>query len=66
MTGRKRTYRSPATAPNLTVNGPIHYAMEKGKFYMLNDDGMYFEMTMLDMATLPRRHYHDSVLTLDW
>jgi hypothetical protein len=39
--------------PNVTVNGPIHYATEKGKFYMLDDDGKYFEMTVLEKALPP-------------
>jgi hypothetical protein len=39
--------------PNVTVNGPIHYAMDKGKFYMLDDDGKYFEMTVLEKALPP-------------
>lgn len=34
--------------PNVTVNGPIKYAMEKGKFYVLDEDGKQFEMTVME------------------
>lgn len=34
--------------PNVTVNGPIKYAMEKGNFYVLDEDGKQFEMTVME------------------
>ncbi len=39
--------------PNVTVNGPVKYAMEKGKFYLLDDDGKEWEMTVLEKLLLP-------------
>ncbi len=36
--------------PNVTVSGPIHYAMDRGTFYILDEDGKYFEMTVLEKA----------------
>ena len=39
--------------PNVTVNGPIRYAIAKGKYYMLDEDGKNFEMTVLEKA-LPK------------
>ena len=40
--------------PNVTVNGPIHYSFEGGKFFMLDEDGKYFEMTLLEKALTAR------------
>jgi hypothetical protein len=39
--------------PNVTVNGPIKYAMEKGNFYILDEDGKQFEMTVMEKALMP-------------
>ena len=46
---RKRLF-VPAYVPNVTVNGPLHYAFEEGKFFLLDEDGKYFEMTVLEKA----------------
>ncbi|MGO9011145.1 MAG: hypothetical protein ACLQPN_13675 [Bryobacteraceae bacterium] len=40
----------PKHSPNVTVNGPVKYAMEKGKFYLLDEDGKEWEMTVLEKA----------------
>ena|ERR1051325_3687255 len=36
--------------PNITVNGPIKYAIEKGRFYILDEDGREFRMTLHQKA----------------
>ena len=36
--------------PNVTVHGPVKYSMEKGKFYLLDDDGKEFQMVVLEKA----------------
>jgi hypothetical protein len=38
--------------PNVTVNGPIKYAMEKGRFYILDEDGKEWEMAVLEKALI--------------
>jgi hypothetical protein len=38
--------------PNVTVNGPVKYAFEKGKFYIQDEDGKEFSMTVLS-KTIP-------------
>ncbi|MGO9094599.1 MAG: hypothetical protein ACLQGV_05195 [Bryobacteraceae bacterium] len=38
--------------PNVTVNGPIKYAFEKGKFYLLDDDGREFQAVVLEKALM--------------
>jgi hypothetical protein len=43
----------PKHTPNVTVNGPVKYAMEKGKFYLLDEDGKEWEMTVLEKALVP-------------
>jgi len=40
-------------SPNVTVNGPVKYTMEKGKFYLLDEDGKEWQMTVLEKALLP-------------
>lgn len=32
------------------MHGPVKYSMEKGKFYLLDDDGKEFEMVVLEKA----------------
>jgi len=49
---RPKTLLAPARMPNVTVNGPIKYALEKGKFYLLDDDGREFQATVLEKALL--------------
>jgi hypothetical protein len=39
-------------SPDVTVNGPIRYAMEKGKFYLLDEDGKEWEMTVIEKVLL--------------
>jgi hypothetical protein len=39
--------------PNVTVNGPLKYSMDKGKFYLLDEDGKEWEMTVLEKALIP-------------
>jgi hypothetical protein len=39
-------------SPNVTVNGPVKYAMEKGRFYLLDDDDKEWEMTVLEKALI--------------
>jgi len=39
--------------PNVTVHGPIKYTMEKGKFFLLDDDQKEFEMFVLEKALKP-------------
>jgi hypothetical protein len=46
----KRTRR-----PNVTVHGPIRYAIEDGKFYLLDEDGYTFEMFVVEKALLPAK-----------
>jgi hypothetical protein len=36
--------------PNVTVNGTIHYAIDRGTFYLLDEDGKYFPMVILEKA----------------
>jgi hypothetical protein len=38
--------------PNVTSNGPIRYALEKGKFYLLDDDGREFKMAVIQKELL--------------
>jgi hypothetical protein len=40
----------PRHRPNVTVNGPIKYAIEKGRFYILDGDGREFEMLVLQKS----------------
>ncbi len=42
----------PNHSPNVTVNGPLKYAMEKGKFYLLDEDDKEWEMTVLEKALI--------------
>jgi len=39
--------------PNVTVHGPIKYALEDGTFYFLDDDGREFKAVVLEKALLP-------------
>lgn len=39
--------------PNVTVNAPVKYCYEKGKFYLLDDDGKKFEMVIMRKEALP-------------
>lgn len=39
--------------PNVTVNGKVHFSIERGKFYLLDDDGREFEMVVLQKAIQP-------------
>jgi hypothetical protein len=45
MIGRKQ--------PNVTINGPIKYAFDKGKFYILDEDGKEFPLLVMKKALLP-------------
>lgn len=37
--------------PNVTVHGPVRYALEPGgKFYMLDEDGIIFKMFVVEKA----------------
>lgn len=36
--------------PNVTVHGPVKYAQEAGKFYMLDEDGREFKMFVAEKA----------------
>jgi hypothetical protein len=38
--------------PNVTVHGPIKYALEDGTFYLLDEDGREFKATVLEKALL--------------
>jgi hypothetical protein len=40
------TFRHPKQ-PNVTINGPVKYAFEKGKFYLQDEDGYEFELTVM-------------------
>jgi hypothetical protein len=44
---------NPKHPPNVTVHGPLKYAIEKGKFYILDEDGKEWEMTVLEKALVP-------------
>lgn len=33
--------------PNVTIRGPIKYALEKGKFYIQDEDGREFSMVLM-------------------
>jgi hypothetical protein len=39
--------KRPSKAANLTVNGPVKYAVEKRKLYVLDDDGKQHEMEII-------------------
>lgn len=39
--------------PNVTVHGPIKYAITDGTFYLLDEDGREFKATVLEKALLP-------------
>lgn len=39
--------------PNLTVHGPVKYALADGTFYLLDEDGREFKATVLEKALLP-------------
>ena len=39
--------------PNVTVHGPVKYALEDGTFYLLDEDGREFKATALEKALLP-------------
>lgn len=39
--------------PNVTVHGPIKYALEDGTFYLLDEDGREFKAKVLEKALLP-------------
>jgi hypothetical protein len=45
----------PNHTPNVTVNGPVKFAMEKGKFYVLDEDGKEWEMTVIEKALIPQK-----------
>jgi hypothetical protein len=45
----------PNHTPNVTVNGPVKFAMEKGKFYLLDEDGKEWEMTVIEKALIPSK-----------
>jgi hypothetical protein len=38
--------------PNVTVNGPITYALEGTKFYILDDDGRVFQLSLSEKKLL--------------
>jgi hypothetical protein len=44
-----------AKRPSVTINGPVKYCYAKGKFYLLDEDGQEFEMTVMrkEMLTPP-------------
>ncbi len=39
-------------APNVTVNGTVKYSIDKGKFYLLDEDGKEFHMTVLEKTLM--------------
>ena len=44
----RRNWRGQEQArPNVTVKAPIKFAVEGGKFYLLDDDGKEFEMVVM-------------------
>ena len=43
----------PKRMPNVTVNTTVRYAMERGKFYLLDEDGHEFQMVVLQKAIKP-------------
>lgn len=43
---------SNGKVPNVTVHGPVKYALEDGTFFMLDEDGREFRATVLEKALL--------------
>ncbi len=39
--------------PNVTVNAPVKYCYEKGKFFLLDEDGKEFEMVVMRKEAIP-------------
>jgi hypothetical protein len=50
---RPATLFRPAKRPSVTINGPLKYSYAKGKFYLLDEDGQEFEMTVMRKQALP-------------
>jgi hypothetical protein len=42
------------TVPNVTVHGPVRFAMEKGVFYLLDEDGREFRLSLVKKELLDR------------
>lgn len=38
--------------PNVTLNGPVKYAFERGKFYVQDEDGKEFELAVMKKRLL--------------
>jgi len=46
--------QTPWHKPNVTINGPVKYALEPGgKFFISDDDGRVFEMRLQKKTLLP-------------
>lgn len=39
--------------PNVTIHGPIKYCYDKGRFYIKDEEGQEFEMTVMHKEKLP-------------
>lgn len=39
--------------PDVTLHGPVKYAIEKGKFYLLDDSGREWQMAVLEKVLKP-------------
>jgi len=39
--------------PSVTIHGPVKYCYEKGKFYLQDEEGQEFEMTVMRKEALP-------------
>lgn len=45
--------RRPSKQPSVTINGPLKYAYEKGRFYLLDELGREFEMRVMRKQAIP-------------
>jgi hypothetical protein len=42
-----------ASRPSVTIHGPIKYCYDKGRFYIEDEEGQEFEMTIIRKEALP-------------
>jgi hypothetical protein len=45
-------YVGRARLPNVTVHGPIKYALEKGVFYIQDEDGQEFKLSVMEKSLI--------------
>ena len=48
--GERWMLQQPTRRPNLTVHGAVRYALEKDKFFLLDEDGYFFDMFIIEKA----------------